>query len=1004
MTSPSKPHRTTPEHRHLTIRAELDRRREIGEAFMNRDVMALTGYDRKAVSGITQRYVRDLAAELLKTVVDNKEKYENWLRDYRTFRRFISRSDSRPLLFSRLVRLAIENLHRENAVITVNKVKRITGGEPRSINEELVLWEKETGHQAARKADFKSIDTSGATVLMGENHTLNRRNELIRTELDRLREAGTPFKLIDISKMLGISVPNISRFSRHYVAALADELLSASVANREEYESWRRDFNTFQYSLVNTRRSREVLSRFTRLTIEHLHREGHSVSYSEVLRTSGNNEPKIKQEIRRWEEETGHQARPLRAWKEITLDMVLDRVSPPLHYLPLTFLESPDMGRHFNESQLRMIHSISQPKLRDMAFFVMTFADGNRRNDINFFSKMSRYLKQLDLADIDVLDPEVFYRRYHDGEILPEEGTPKRSRFLQTYFRLLRKQEDYLLRLTPEQREAVATWKLIGLKDDHFWHRSTIHREVRADQKMRRKAATAVVHDRFYLLRDVAERRCIQVERLYSAFLDAIAHHERDGEALPMSFSITDETVSASGRTRKTQQHFRLWDAAALRSVHEPMAEDYYYHQNQRQRMRSTVCDQAGYFLSYEGSHARDDVDVIEPYWFIELLQANVLKSQSIDPDFLKLNGYSKGMFRLPPKSTWNLSTYRWLELILHDMGILFIPLDALKLTALVGHAAIQIMTKTGARMNEFLQIRLSPEHLSRVLLAKDRETIAFRAIPKGRLAEEPYYIDERCMQALHAWWKFQRERGQSLDIISPTRSLRHKLQAAPYLWQHAGRHFSHNDINATISIMLHGISLQTSSGEAVQVTSHLLRHGFATEMRALNTPMDVIALLMKQKDVRVTGYYSQPTPAELVELQRNIFESRVDLSRTHIRSPAQIQRQIEAARENVGALIPVIGGRCTVASQCPIKFACIGCAGNAPDWRKRDQVIIYRQACVKMAEMAKAQNLPAEDRKAKEAMSNCDDVLAEMDLLEKIDQAAEEPVTLTIGGKKDDT
>ncbi|MGL6252359.1 MAG: tyrosine-type recombinase/integrase [Billgrantia desiderata] len=1001
MTPTARQHRANPERRRLTIRAELDRRRELGEAFVNREVMAVTGYDRKTISGVTQRYVRELASELLETVVENREAYERWARDYRTFRPFITRTVSGPALFRRFVRLAIEQLHRDDALITVNSVLDITGGRKRILNEELVLWEQETGHQVARTAAWKSLDASGATVLVGENHALNRRNESIKAELDRRRQIGTPFKLIDISRCVGISVATVSGYSRHYVAALADELLSTPVDTREAYEAWRRDFNTFRYSLPNTRRSREVLTRLTRLTIEHLHRAGHTVAYSEVLRLSGHNVSRIKQEIRRWEEETGHQARPLRIWKEITLEMVLDRVTPALHHLPLTFLESPTMGRPFNESQRRMIHSISQPKLRDVAFFVMTFADGNRRNDITFFASMSRYLKRLELADIDELDPEAFYQRYHDGEVLPEEGTPKRGRFLQTYFRLLRKQEDYLLKLTPEQRRAVAPWKLIALKDDHFWHRSTIHREVRAEQRMRRKAATAVVHDRFYLLRDIAERRCIQVERLYTAFRDAIAHHERKGEALPISFSITDETVSASGRTRPTQQHFRLWDAATLRSVHEPVAEDFYYHQDQRQRMRAAVCDQAGYFLSYEGGHARDDADAVEPYWFIELLQANVLRSQVVDPDFLTRNGYSRSSFQLPPQSTWGASTNNWLERISRDIGMLFIPLDALKLGALVGHAAIQIMTKTGARMNEFLQIRLSQEHLSRVLLAKGREAIAFRAIPKGRRAEEPYYIDERCMRALHAWWKFQREREQSLETIPATRNLRHKLRPAPYLWQHAGRHFSHKDINATMSIMLHGISLQTPDGEAVRVTSHLLRHGFATEMRALNTPVDVIALLMKQRDIRVTEYYSQPTPARLVELQRKIFESRVDLSRTHIRSPAQIRRQVEAAQEQVGALIPVIGGRCTVASQCPIKFACIGCAGNAPDWRKRDQVIIYRQACAQMAEMAEAQNLPAEERKAKEAMASCNDVLAEMELLERADQAAADPVILTIGRKE---
>src|SRR3546814_14754073 len=80
----------------------------------------------------------------------------------------------------------------------------------------------------------------------------------------------------------------------------------------------------------------------------------------------------------------------------------------------------------------------------------------------------------------------------------------------------------------------------------------------------------------------------------------------------------------------------------------------------------------------------------------------------------------------------------------------------------LIGYSAIQIMTKTGARMNEFLQIRLTPDRLSRVTLTEDRETIAFWAIPKGRKLEEPYYIDARCMKSLHSWWTYQREGGQS--------------------------------------------------------------------------------------------------------------------------------------------------------------------------------------------------------------------------------------------------
>ena len=89
MTPSTRQHRVDPEHRRLTIRADLDRRRELGEAFVNQEVMAVTGYDRKTISGVTQRYVRELAAELMETVVENREAYERWERDYRTFRPFI---------------------------------------------------------------------------------------------------------------------------------------------------------------------------------------------------------------------------------------------------------------------------------------------------------------------------------------------------------------------------------------------------------------------------------------------------------------------------------------------------------------------------------------------------------------------------------------------------------------------------------------------------------------------------------------------------------------------------------------------------------------------------------------------------------------------------------------------------------------------------------------------------------------------------------------------------
>src|SRR3546814_7575349 len=85
-------------------------------------------------------------------------------------------------------------------------------------------------------------------------------------------------------------------------------------------------------------------------------------SFHEVTRRSGSGYPAITKAINKWEIDTGLHAVKLKAWKSVTLQLVLAIVAPKLHWMPLTFLESPDMGRPFNDKQLRMISNIWQQK------------------------------------------------------------------------------------------------------------------------------------------------------------------------------------------------------------------------------------------------------------------------------------------------------------------------------------------------------------------------------------------------------------------------------------------------------------------------------------------------------------------------------------------------------------------------------------------------------------------------------------------------------------------
>ena len=804
----------------------------------------------------------------------------------------------------------------------------------------------------------------------------------VHRAMDAIRASGRPGSQAQLVVETGLSARTVSKHACAYTRGVNAELLGRDVEDEVAFQAWTALYRTFAVHVRASREARMVQTRFLRLAIESLDRAGQPVTHSAVDAMTGVGWNRVVAAVRAWEAETGRTRVRGRSWSPVTLDMVLPLIDPALHHLPLTFLDDPRTYRPLTMTSLRMIHGLRQRKLRDTAFLLLAIAETDLKNDSRFFWAFANYLSALRLGDIDGIDPDTFYAGFHDGQILPEVGTPLRTRWLQTYFRLLRKQDDYFGRLTPEQAAGLVPFRLRPVSNASFWRRSSLFVQVRDESRGRRKAAAAAVHDKFYLFRNIAERRLNQLVRLRQAFQDACGHaRQADAAAsFPVAFAYTEEAVTPAGAARTVTHRFRLWDGHALRRAHAPVAPKRYYEAPEYGCGIELGADLL--FLSYEGASAA--TDTVEPaeFWFADLARAGGL-TYDPDPAFLAAHGYAKGALYPPARPDWAVSTGTWLKRLSADLGLLFLPVDMLLATGLIGQAALQVMTKTGARIGEVMQIRLTPEHLTRAELPGGKEVIAFRAKPKGRTAEEPFYIDGRCLKALHAWLTFLRERGGGAVVVLPTFQLREKCEPAPYLFQFCGRHFDQNDLNACLRILLHGIEVSTAQGETVRLSAHLLRHGFATEMRQLEVPMDVIAVLMKQRDVDVTRFYAQPTPAQLVGVQERIFLDRIDLTRTHIRAPAAIRRQLEDAQGGVGALVPVVGGTCTVANMCPAKFACIGCAGNAPDPAKRAQVEEFKRIWEDMVRLASKQGLAAEEQKARGIIGGCEDMLAEMALIE---------------------
>jgi hypothetical protein len=113
------------------------------------------------------------------------------------------------------------------------------------------------------------------------------------------------------------------------------------------------------------------------------------------------------------------------------------------------------------------------------------------------------------------------------------------------------------------------------------------------------------------------------------------------------------------------------------------------------------------------------------------------------------------------------------------------------------------------------------------------------------------------------------------------------------------------------------------------------------------------------------------------------IFVDRIDVAAEALRNPEEIGRMLQDAEGKIGALTEVIGGTCVISIFCPAKFACIGCAGNAPDPDKRYQIERKKAWAHQQEQWAVQERLPAEQRQMKQLQADCDLMLSEMDLIE---------------------
>lgn len=623
---------------------------------------------------------------------------------------------------------------------------------------------------------------------------------------------------------------------------------------------------------------------------------------------------------------------------------------------------------------------------------------------VSFVTAMRPLMKELNIENVTRIDPDDLFRRLLAKEVGLNLTDCQRVTIPQGWNMVRNCFDDYAEKLSPVQRETITRFFVRRVANRRGYAKRGAYAVWKQQQQARVKAKTGAVHSRFHQLRHIARLRLNQCRRMYEATRQAIEYVQLHQLPLPHDFTYQETAALEGGRSVRQRVHMTLWDTI---SCWDRMIE-LGYHSIEKTRLRRR---QGGEFSpersAYQVEYRRTEpigskLTPSEP-WFLELCDNYALsETWNVDRlrrriEFYRRWGYEgSDEWSMPARIVgWgpHLREWDWLR----ERGRRLFSSEGMYVAALFGHFAIRIQTITGARLGEVQQIAQNPECIKQLVNVGPKAATRWllRLIPKGEGAERrDYYIDEDTKNDLMEVIGFLRAKTGS-KMIPVVRPQFHKTPPDRYVFQWDHRVLTQCTLNGVIRFLLHGAAIRAADGQAVHLTSHVLRHAFATEMADLKVPVDVIASLLHQRDSTVTKYYSRPTETQVIEAAEMIFVDRVDVAQEALRSPTEISRMLKEAEGKIGALTEVLGGTCVVANFCPAKFACIGCAGNAPDPDKRFQIERKLAWANEQAAWAARENLPAEERQMKQLIQDCELMAEEMDLIEGARKDAAQTVTV---------
>lgn len=666
----------------------------------------------------------------------------------------------------------------------------------------------------------------------------------------------------------------------------------------------------------------------------------------------------------------------------------------------LLLLQGPQGSFYLDQVEDKNIRYLSKHIVQhawgnQLAFGVMCVTARNLtpQSIMNITSSLNARIRDLfdcfQLSSFEELLPS-HIEQYVTGQVIKDHSDRQRQGFITFYNTFyFNMQKWFKTQFTDEQQQSLAKYMLPQLPfDNRDFNART---KAISSAKTKRKEDTSAITPLLPEIRAEGHLRWNQINRLRETYREALKRVISEGLTLPIEFSY-EESEYANERW-----YFKLWDYTSF----DFEAFD--------ANVRSSVVDDEECFVEFIRAENLDDGSDGDGPWFLDILKKRLLgnweanhtkvKDRAEILKYLKQWGYDEEdtSATIAPFASRNLGILTQGFHITRRQRLsdkLLINVEPIFIACMFARFALDIITSSGARINEVLQISYDKNCC---VVAADKgvnsqqTSYILRLIPKGREDPENFYVPEEIFKFMTIIVKVLKESynsDQLPEVNFEVNSRKHLMEARRYVFQYQSKHIHVHTINSILRFLLHGIVIQSADGSQVIVRAHLLRHAFATHaVQTEKLPVDIVKTLLHQKDIEVTNYYSQPTSKQISDSVHGLHEnwaSYIDIQKGILRSPSELKEIYEDYSEKVGTLSKVVGGICTIDSVCPTKMACVGCAAKVPRPEFKEEIAAYYRWADESEKRFEALGLTLEARKMKISKNRARNEIKEIELVEK--------------------